>query len=70
MVEVWKSKNKFDATYRNLLKCVAKGDHGAAKKICSLKIFQEELPQPIEDAGPIELGMCMRKFCAHVLIQF
>ena len=41
VLRVWKEKQSFDATYRNLLKCLARKDHKTAKKICGLEIFQE-----------------------------
>ena len=40
-MRIWRRKRGFDATYRNLLKCVAVPDHEAAKKICALQSLQE-----------------------------
>ena len=42
VLHVWREKKKFDATYRNLLKCMvaSKCNHKTAKKICELEIFQ------------------------------
>ena len=43
VLHIWKEKKKFDATYRNLLKCMvaAEDNHNTAKKICELEIFHE-----------------------------
>ena len=43
VLRVWKEKKGFDATYRNLLKCMvaSKVNHNTAKKICELEIFHK-----------------------------
>ena len=45
VLEVWMGKKQIDATYRNLLKCVAGKDHDVAETICGLEIFKEGPPQ-------------------------
>ena len=59
-MEVWIHKKKLDATYRNLLKCVAGRDHEVAKAICGLKIFHEpptaSLPSQTASVPPTTQG--------------
>ena len=41
VLSIWIEREGFNATYRNLLKCMVAGkDHKTARKICDLKIFK------------------------------
>ena len=49
VLRIWKEKQKYNATYINLLKCVVAGkDHKTAKKICGLEVFQG---RPLQQGG-------------------